>query len=269
VGWAATTKGKSGPTWFLLAILISPILAGIIIMVSPSEAKVAAPVPVLGVADELVKLAILRDNGTITLEEFGRQRALLLGSTTGAAPASTSGPSPVLLVGVVVVLLLVVGFVYQSMQNNVNDVLYRVGQSIKLPAPAASVLTGSVSSSQTGTPFAQFRAKFDTFYTTGVADLKVISALYAAADILGAQAGATKAASDAGAFLGWLNANPPQSCYVDLYTSALNGVQYWSMGATTWESSTQANLDAGHRLFQEADPLIEGARAQMATASCS
>jgi hypothetical protein len=47
-------------------------------------------------ADELVKLADLRDKGVITPEEFDRQKATLLGSTpagmtpTGATPAGSS-----------------------------------------------------------------------------------------------------------------------------------------------------------------------------------
>ena len=98
-------------------------------MVSPAAAKAAPPVAVVGVADELGKLATLRDGGTITSEEFERQRALLLGSSAEAAPTSASGPSPILIVVVVLVLIVGVVFVWQTMQNN-NDILYRVGQSI-------------------------------------------------------------------------------------------------------------------------------------------
>lgn len=130
VGWAATTKGKNGLTWFLLALLISPLIAGIIVMVSPAAAKAGPPAAVVGVADELGKLATLRDNGTITPEEFERQRTLLLGSPAEVAPASGTGPSPVLIVVVVLVLVFGAVVAWQMMQNNVNDILYRVGQSI-------------------------------------------------------------------------------------------------------------------------------------------
>ena len=79
VGWVATTKGRSGVGWFLLAVLISPLIAGIIILVM-GPAKPQAPI--VGVADELQKLAALRDNGTITEAEFQRQRAALLPTET-------------------------------------------------------------------------------------------------------------------------------------------------------------------------------------------
>ena len=83
VGYIAGTKHRSSVGWFIGAILISPLVAGIVILVIPAspdpQAQLAAArVPVIGLADEVAKLAALRDTGTITEDEFQRQRALLL-----------------------------------------------------------------------------------------------------------------------------------------------------------------------------------------------
>jgi len=51
---------------------VLPEMAGI-------EGTVAGSTPVVGVADELSKLADLRDKGIITVEEFNAQKAKLLG----------------------------------------------------------------------------------------------------------------------------------------------------------------------------------------------
>ena len=39
VAYGATTKGKNPAFWFFLAILISPLLAGIILLISPDESQ--------------------------------------------------------------------------------------------------------------------------------------------------------------------------------------------------------------------------------------
>lgn len=94
VGFIAHNKGRSGVGWFLLAFLISPLIAGIaVLVVGPGRAAVPAPgvpgVPA-NIGDELSKFAALRDSGAITGDEFETQKARLLALT--AAPP---GPRPV------------------------------------------------------------------------------------------------------------------------------------------------------------------------------
>ena len=90
VGWIATTKGKNGATWFLLALLISPLIMGIIIAITEPEAKGPTPSVPPNIGDELSKFAALRDSGTITQGEFETQKVRLL-SLTVARP----GPRPI------------------------------------------------------------------------------------------------------------------------------------------------------------------------------
>lgn len=78
--YVAAQKDRSPLAWFLIALLISPLIALIVVAVIPSAkpAALAPAPPVVGVADELTKLVALRDAGAITQEEFDRQRNLLL-----------------------------------------------------------------------------------------------------------------------------------------------------------------------------------------------
>lgn len=78
VGWAAGTKGRNGFGWFFIAILISPLIAAIIVLLVPRVATPAIPPPIVGIADELSKLVALKEIGTISQAEFDRQRAGLL-----------------------------------------------------------------------------------------------------------------------------------------------------------------------------------------------
>ncbi|MBA2757322.1 MAG: SHOCT domain-containing protein [Chloroflexi bacterium] len=77
VGYAASRKGRSFGVYALLSLLLSPLLA-LIILVTSGDAKPTQPPVVTGVADELGKLAQLRDSGVITAAEFERQKAALL-----------------------------------------------------------------------------------------------------------------------------------------------------------------------------------------------
>lgn len=74
--YIAGQKGRSAIGFFALAILLSPLIALIIVVLIGSKKETAAPV--VGVADEITKLTALRDSGALTEEEFQRQRAALL-----------------------------------------------------------------------------------------------------------------------------------------------------------------------------------------------
>jgi hypothetical protein len=97
IGYAAGARGHTAISWFLFAVLFSPLLAGLALALLPNkrqekrmEAAARQPASVVGVADELAKLASLRDGGVITEEEFQRQRALLL-PTPAPKPAGPTG----------------------------------------------------------------------------------------------------------------------------------------------------------------------------------
>jgi hypothetical protein len=119
VGWLAHSRGRSGFGFFLIAALLSPLVGLIAVLVTknlneeqqkeqlrreeherqvesiraiagarhdPSAAQAHAPAFAGSVADELAKLAALRDQSVITEPEFQAQKARLLGlaqSTTG------------------------------------------------------------------------------------------------------------------------------------------------------------------------------------------
>jgi len=68
-------------TWGLVGLLFGPL--GVLFAFAtakPPAAPQARSTPTLGTADELAKLAALRDAGTITPDEFERQKTRLLGS---------------------------------------------------------------------------------------------------------------------------------------------------------------------------------------------
>lgn len=112
VGWWADSRGRSWGGFSLLSLVASPLLAGIVLLVTKNLAqeqldaakkreedaqreterreeherqlesiKVLSKTPGTGsasVADELMKLAKLRDSGVLTAEEFATQKAALL-----------------------------------------------------------------------------------------------------------------------------------------------------------------------------------------------
>lgn len=97
---AQNRGATNAPTWFLVGVLLGPI--GIILAVLGAKGPGRTGASVIGAADELAKLASLRDAGTITAEEFERQKAGLL---TAQASEPSAPVSPVFKVVVVVVLL--------------------------------------------------------------------------------------------------------------------------------------------------------------------
>jgi hypothetical protein len=85
----ATAKNRDGVGWLLLGFLFGPFAILIVAATSPipASARAAAtisqspavhlhPVPVI--ADELTKLADLKDRGALSDEEFAAQKARLL-----------------------------------------------------------------------------------------------------------------------------------------------------------------------------------------------
>jgi hypothetical protein len=80
-------------TWFLVGVVFGPlgvIAAFTIQRKGPEPGQYAQPV--IGVADELTKLAALRDAGAITEDEFQRQRSILLPPVAPAWGPSTQAP---------------------------------------------------------------------------------------------------------------------------------------------------------------------------------
>src|SRR5258708_34938909 len=69
------------------------ITATITRLMLTGAAPAAAQAPPASVADELVKLAQLRDVGALTDEEFAAQKARLLGTQGNAGPEAGSGGS--------------------------------------------------------------------------------------------------------------------------------------------------------------------------------
>lgn len=117
VGWWASKRGRLWFDYLLFSLILSPLLAGFVLLVKPDLAKEAAdkaaknaeearreqerqddherqlesikalaksvPSGGVSVADELAKLAKLRDEGVLTPDEFAAQKsALLAGSPT-------------------------------------------------------------------------------------------------------------------------------------------------------------------------------------------
>ena len=106
VGIFAASRGRSGSGFFLLSVVLSPLLGFLIVMLTPnlatandieqqrreeherqieairslanSAAPGAAAVAPPSVADEIQKLAALRDSGALTEDEFAAQKAAVL-----------------------------------------------------------------------------------------------------------------------------------------------------------------------------------------------
>lgn len=77
VGAAASSKGRSGVGFFLLSLILSPLIGGIVALIVPR----IGPTPVQVVespAQKLASLADLRDRGAITAEEYEAKKGELL-----------------------------------------------------------------------------------------------------------------------------------------------------------------------------------------------
>ena len=99
IGFWADARGRDAGLFFFLAVILSPLLAALILLITPNlklEAKrqeqeraereihleqikaIAKPTEPLSMASELEKLAELRDRGVLTDEEFKQQKEKLL-----------------------------------------------------------------------------------------------------------------------------------------------------------------------------------------------
>lgn len=124
VGLLANSRGRSGFGFFLVAVVLSPLLGLIIVLVTENKTKVAeqaerdrlehqrrleevkaitaAPAAAVAtiaragasVADELRKLADLRDAGVLTPAEFEKQKSRLLGIEAPAPAPTQNVPAP-------------------------------------------------------------------------------------------------------------------------------------------------------------------------------
>lgn len=123
---AQNRGATNAATWFLVGILLGPL--GILLAAVGAKGPGRDTAPVLGTADELTKLAVLRDAGTITEVEFDRQKVTLLAKPVQAS--DQGGPSTGVLVLIVVVVLAGGWLVLMVLQQNAANVLSRVGGQI-------------------------------------------------------------------------------------------------------------------------------------------
>ncbi|MGR2664270.1 SHOCT domain-containing protein [Chromobacterium haemolyticum] len=99
VGCWADARGRNSVLFFFVSVLLSPLLAGLVLLITPNlkqEAKrqeqeradreiqleqikaIAKPAEPTSMASELEKLAGLRDRGVLTDAEFQQQKEKLL-----------------------------------------------------------------------------------------------------------------------------------------------------------------------------------------------
>lgn len=99
IGFWADARGRNGGLFFFLAVILSPLLSGLILLITPNLKKevirqeqersdreiqleqikaIAKPAEPTSMASELEKLAGLRDRGVLTDAEFQQQKEKLL-----------------------------------------------------------------------------------------------------------------------------------------------------------------------------------------------
>lgn len=101
---AQNRGATNAPTWFLVGLLLGPI--GILLAAFGAKGPGPTGGVVVGAADELAKLADLRDRGIVTPDEFERQKAGLLARAPEPTTAVTTRPS-LLFYGIVTFLVIV------------------------------------------------------------------------------------------------------------------------------------------------------------------
>lgn len=75
----AQSRGATNAvTWFFVGVFLGPF--GVLIAALGAKGPGRATGSTVGAADELAKLAVLRDGGTLSVEEFERQKRGLLAS---------------------------------------------------------------------------------------------------------------------------------------------------------------------------------------------
>lgn len=84
----AQSRGATNAvTWFFVGVFLGPF--GVLIAALGAKGPGRLVGSTVGAADELAKLAVLRDSGTITADEFERQKRGLLAS----GPAESKPPN--------------------------------------------------------------------------------------------------------------------------------------------------------------------------------
>ncbi|WP_319412174.1 SHOCT domain-containing protein [uncultured Cohaesibacter sp.] len=86
-GFVASSRGNSFFLFFLLSILLSPLVGLIIALLVPSKTISNRGIEITShaatnVADEIRKLSDLQKDGIITLDEFERKKSDLIGSAS-------------------------------------------------------------------------------------------------------------------------------------------------------------------------------------------
>ncbi len=102
---AQNRGATNAPIWFLVGILLGPI--GILLAAVGAKGHGSASGALVGAADELAKLADLRDRGIVSADEFERQKAMLL-ARPPEPPTAMTGRPRLVFYGVVTFLVFVI-----------------------------------------------------------------------------------------------------------------------------------------------------------------
>ena len=109
----AQSRGATNTvTWFFVGVLLGPL--GVIIAALGAKGPGKVTSSTIGAADEVQKLAALRDAGTITTAEFERQKAGLLAS----GPAAAEPPNRVNQVIYASIVIILVAFGLWMLANS-------------------------------------------------------------------------------------------------------------------------------------------------------
>jgi hypothetical protein len=108
---AQNRGATNAPTWFLVGLLLGPI--GILLAAVGAKGPGPTGGVVVGAADELAKLADLRDRGIVTPDEFERQKAALLARSPEPSTAISGRPRLVFYGIVTFLVVVIVWFVIQ------------------------------------------------------------------------------------------------------------------------------------------------------------
>ena len=77
----ASTKNRSGFGWFLLSLVVSPIISFILLAILPRRGTLAEPVGVAqSLEGRLKEIERLKDSGLVTPEEYAAKRKAILES---------------------------------------------------------------------------------------------------------------------------------------------------------------------------------------------
>lgn len=102
---AQNRGATNAPVWFLVGVLLGPI--GILLAAVGAKGSGQAAA-VVGAADELGKLAELRDRGVLTPQEFERQKAALLARSPEPTTTAMTGTAKYVFWGIVAFLVIVI-----------------------------------------------------------------------------------------------------------------------------------------------------------------